>query len=123
MCFNILYKITKKKDICIIGFFAEAGIRLPALIKGLEFAQRSYGNLPWRDVVEPVAELAREGFVISKDLADEVSKNTDYEMLFAGPVNPGDRLQLHELTRTLDILAHYGAKGTIYILLHLQLCR
>ncbi|XP_011873692.1 PREDICTED: gamma-glutamyltranspeptidase 2-like [Vollenhovia emeryi] len=91
------------------GFFAEAGIRLPALLKGLEFAQRSYGNLPWRDVVEPVAELARQGFVVSKDLADEVARNTDYEMFYAGPLNPGDRLQLHELTKTLDIVAHYGA--------------
>ncbi|XP_024881206.1 glutathione hydrolase 7-like [Temnothorax curvispinosus] len=91
------------------GFFAEAGIRLPALLKGLEFAQRSYGSLAWRDVVEPVVELTREGFVISKDLADEVAKNTDYEIFYAGPLSPGDRLQLHELTRTLDIIAHYGA--------------
>ncbi|XP_077257869.1 glutathione hydrolase 7 isoform X2 [Temnothorax americanus] len=91
------------------GFFAEAGIRLPALLKGLEFAQRSYGSLSWRDVVEPVVELTREGFVISKDLADEVAKNTDYEIFYAGPLSPGDRLQLRELTRTLDIIAHYGA--------------
>lgn len=91
------------------GFFAKAGIRLPALLKGLEFAQRLYGNLPWRDVVEPTVELAREGFVISKDLADEVSRNTEYEIFYAGPLNPGDRLQLDDLTRTLDIVARYGA--------------
>lgn len=74
--------------------------------------------MPWHDVIEPVAELAREGFVISKDLADEVSKNTDYEIFYAGPLNPGDRLQLHELTRTLDIITHYGATGTVCILLY-----
>lgn len=90
---------------------------MPALLKGLEFTQRLYGNLPWQDVVEPVAELAREGFVISKDLADEVAKNTDYEIFYAGPLNPGDRLQLHELTRTLDIVAHYGVTGIVCILL------
>ncbi|XP_012537944.1 glutathione hydrolase 7-like isoform X2 [Monomorium pharaonis] len=92
-------------------FFAEAEIRLPALLKGLECAQKLYGNLPWRDVVEPTIELAREGFVISKDLADEVSKNTDYEIFYAGPLNPGDRLQLEELTRTLDIVARNGVKA------------
>jgi len=84
---------------------------LPALLKGLEFAQKSYGNLPWHDVIKPSIELAREGFVVSKDLVDEVSKNIDYEIF--NSLNPGDRLQLHELTRTLDIVAHYGAKGII----------
>jgi len=68
--------------------------------------------LPWSNVVEPIIELAREGFVISKDLADEVSK-TDYEIFSTGPLNPGDRLQLQELTKMLDIVAHYGAKGII----------
>lgn len=68
-------------------------------------------------MIEPVAELAREGFVISKDLADEVSKNIDYEIFYAGPLNPGDRLQLHELTKTLDIITH-GTTGIIWILLY-----
>ena len=71
--------------------------------------------MPWRNVVEPIVELAREGFVISKDLADEVSKNTDYEIFSTGPLNPGDRLQLQELTKMLDIVAHYGAKGIICV--------
>lgn len=86
---------------------------MPAVLKGLEFAQRAYGNLPWRNVVEPIIELAREGFVISKDLADEVSKNTDYEIFSTGPLNPGDRLQFQELTKMLDIVARNGAKGII----------
>ncbi|KMQ84763.1 trna-dihydrouridine synthase 4-like protein, partial [Lasius niger] len=91
------------------GFFAKAGLRLPALLKGLEFAHASYGKLPWHDVVEPSAKLAREGFVVSKDLVDEISKNTDYGMLYNGPSNPCV-LQLHELANTLDMVAKYGAK-------------
>jgi len=70
-------------------------------------------------VIEPIVELAREGFVISKDLADEVSKNIDYDIFYTGPLNPGDRLQLHELTKTLDIIIH-GTTGTVCIL---QLCQ
>ncbi|XP_072767225.1 glutathione hydrolase 7 [Anoplolepis gracilipes] len=105
------------------GFFAKAGIRLPALLKGLEFAHILYGNLPWVDIVKPSAKLAREGFVVSKDLVDEVSKNTDYGMIFNGPLNPGDILQLHELANTLDMVAEYGVKvfynGTLsYKILH-----
>ncbi|XP_011267272.3 glutathione hydrolase 7-like [Camponotus floridanus] len=92
------------------GFFAKAGIRLPALLKGLEFAHIIYGNLPWHDIVEPSAKLAREGFVVSKDLVDEVSRNTDYGTHYNGPLNPGDILQLHELANTLDMVAEYGVK-------------
>lgn len=92
------------------GFFAKAGIRLPALLRGLEFAQRSYGTLPWRDIVEPSAKLAREGFVVSKDFVDEVLKNTDYGALY-GPLNPGDTLQLQKLADTLDIVAQNGTEG------------
>lgn len=106
--YNIIYLYN-------IGFFAKAGLRLPALLKGLEFAHASYGKLPWHDVVEPSAKLAREGFVVSKDLVDEISKNTDYGMLYNGPSNPCI-LQLHELANTLDMVAKYGAKGTFYVL-------
>lgn len=89
---------------------------MPALLKGLEFAHTLHGNLPWHDIVEPSAKLAQEGFVISKDLVDEVSKNTDYGMYYNGPLNPGDILQLHELANTLDMVAKYGIKGTLYVL-------
>ncbi|XP_070153442.1 glutathione hydrolase 7 [Polyergus mexicanus] len=92
------------------GFFAKAGVRLPALLKGLEFAHILYGNLPWHDVVEPSIKLAREGFVVSKDLVDEISKNTDYGILYNGPLNPGDILQLHGLANTLDMVAEHGVK-------------
>lgn len=94
---------------------------MPALLKGLEFAHIFYGNLPWHDIVEPSAKLAREGFVVSKDLVDEVSRNTDYGTYYNGPLNPGDILQLHELANTLDMVAEYGVKGTLCIILSLQL--
>lgn len=89
---------------------------MPALLKGLEFAHILYGNLPWHDIVEPSAKLAREGFVVSKDLVDELSRNTDYGTHYNGPLNPGDILQLHELANTLDMVAEYGVKGTFYVL-------
>lgn len=101
------------------GSFGKAGTRLPALLRGLEFAHKSYGALPWYDIVEPSARLAREGFVVSKDFVDEVLKNTDYGTLY-GPLNPGDTLSLRELANTLDIVAEHGVKGIhLYIFLRL----
>jgi len=98
----------------LIGLFAKAGIRLPALLRGLEFAQKTYGSLPWRNIIQPSIKLARKGFIVSKDLADEISKNTNHRMLY-GSLNSGDTLQLHDLANTLDIVAEFGAEGAISI--------
>jgi gamma-glutamyltranspeptidase len=87
---------------------------LPALLRGLEFAQKTYGSLPWRNIVQPSVKLARKGFVVSKDFADEISGSTNYRMLY-GPVNSGDTLQLHDLANTLDIVAEFGAEGAISV--------
>ncbi|XP_012226222.1 glutathione hydrolase 7-like [Linepithema humile] len=87
----------------------EGEVRLPILLQGLEFVQESYGSLPWRDIVEPSVKLAREGFVVSKDFVNELSRNAHYGMLY-GSLNPGDTLRLSELANTLDIVAKYGSK-------------
>jgi len=104
----------KKSNILLnpICFFVEGEVRLPILLQGLEFVQRSYGSLPWYDVIKPSVKLAREGFVVSKDFVNEISKNAHYGMLY-GLLNPGDILRLPELANTLDIVAEYGSKGTV----------
>ncbi|KAG7190040.1 hypothetical protein KM043_006188 [Ampulex compressa] len=89
------------------GTFAKKGIRLPAVLKGLELAHLSYGLLPWRKVIEPAVNLAREGFVVSKELASEVSKDLDYES-FYGHLNAGDILKLDDVAETLNYVAQYG---------------
>lgn len=100
-----------------ICFFAAGDeIHLPILLQGLEFVQKSYGSLPWHDIVKPSVKLAREGFVVSKDFVNEISKNAHYSMLY-GSLNPGEILHLPKLADTLDIVAKYGSKGTI------QICR
>ena len=36
-------------------------------------ASQKYGRLPWRDLVEPAIELARDGFQISDAVADALT--------------------------------------------------
>ena len=42
---------------------------VPGTVRGLGLAHSKYGKLPWADLVQPAAQLAREGFVITETLA------------------------------------------------------
>jgi gamma-glutamyltranspeptidase/glutathione hydrolase/leukotriene-C4 hydrolase len=44
-------------------------VGVPGELRGLEEAHRLYGKLPWGELVEPVAELARSGWQVSRELA------------------------------------------------------
>ncbi|XP_076240796.1 glutathione hydrolase 7 [Calliopsis andreniformis] len=87
--------------------FAQNGIRLPAVLKGLEYAHTLKGKLPWSEIVKPSVALATEGFVVSKELETEISKNTNYEILY-GHLSAGDILKLHDLGDTLNAVAQNG---------------
>ncbi|XP_015597521.1 glutathione hydrolase 7 [Cephus cinctus] len=114
--YMMIYNHRDQTDPLIIDFanntisdlFAARSIRIPALLRGLEFAQTSWGNLPWYKVVKPLADLARNGFVVSKEFAYEISKNTEYANLY-GNINPGEILLLPTLAETLDAVAEFGA--------------
>ncbi|XP_043664824.1 glutathione hydrolase proenzyme-like isoform X3 [Vespula pensylvanica] len=89
------------------GIFGTIGMRLPAVLKGLECAHILKGVLPWNEIIEPAAKLARTGFVVSKELEYELSNNSDYGMLY-GHINAGDTLILNDLADTLDAVAKNG---------------
>ena len=86
----------------------ENGMRIPAVLRGLEHAHALRGKLPWSELVKPSVTLAAEGFVVSKELATEVSKNINYEVLY-GQLNAGDILKLHDLSDTLNAVAQHGS--------------
>ncbi len=96
---------------------------VPGTPRGLELAHRRLGRLPWRDVVRPAVELARNGFVASDALARSLNRELEREMhLYAASVaaykkpngSPwvaGDTLRLPDLARTLDAIATSGANA------------
>ncbi|KAK2586188.1 hypothetical protein KPH14_001453 [Odynerus spinipes] len=104
------------------GIFGMIGMRIPAVLKGLEFAHALRGVLPWYEVIEPAAKLARTGFVVSKELEYELSNNSDYGILY-GHINAGDILILHDLADTLDAVAHNGTIALYNGTLSLKLLR
>lgn len=61
------------KDASLVGYKA---IGVPGTIAGLALANKRYGKLPWRDVVEPARKLAADGFVVSQYLANSLHWKT-----------------------------------------------
>jgi gamma-glutamyltranspeptidase/glutathione hydrolase len=47
---------------------------VPGTVRGLALAHRRWGKRPWEEVVRPAVRLAREGFVISDDLAGSLNR-------------------------------------------------
>lgn len=94
--------------------FLQNGIRIPAVLRGLEYAHTLKGKLPWSEIVKPSVSLAKEGFVVSKELASEVSKNIDYEILY-GHISAGDILKLHDLSNLLNAVGLEGTNGTVIL--------
>ena len=101
-----------------------ASCAVPGAGAGLEAVHRTYGRLPWRVVVEPALELARDGIELNRAQAhlhailDLILRHTSegrrlYSRPDGGRLQPGDRLRLPDLGRTLEQIADEGA-GCLY---------
>ncbi len=84
----------------------------PASSRGLEHAHRTFGKLPWRDLVEPAVTLARDGVVLDSFHASEMAGVTRLMADYAGKV-PDTNAALREgMTATLGTFRK--ADGTTY---------
>ncbi len=102
-------------DLSTIGHLS-AGV--PGTVAGLYLAHCEYGTLPWSDLIEPAAELARNGFPVSKKLARSFEHIEAYLQdylglaVFTGPDGripaPGDTMIQADLARTLKRLEARG---------------
>jgi gamma-glutamyltranspeptidase/glutathione hydrolase len=93
---------------------------VPGTVAGLALAHQRFGKLPWKDVVQPSADLAARGFAMSASLARSLNAEVD------GPMRPfsasvaaygkpgggawaaGDRLVLPDLGKSLAAIAAGG---------------
>ena len=105
-------------DASLIGHRA-AGV--PGTVAGLWEVHRRYGTRPWRELLQPAIELARDGFVPHPQLRERVAESLpDYAgrtnfaawfgALAAAPPAGGDgRFRQPALARTLQRIAREGA--------------
>ena len=91
---------------------------VPSNLKGYEALHRAYGRLPWKDVVMPALELARDGFIADEEftwLLDTLSDRLEYpstkRVFFPSgpPPQNGDVFRQPDLARTLTRVATEGA--------------
>ncbi|XP_074538262.1 glutathione hydrolase 7 [Halichoeres trimaculatus] len=55
-------------------------VGVPGMLSGLHQAHQLYGRMPWRDVVSMAADVARNGFNVTHDLAAALAQAKDQNM-------------------------------------------
>ena len=98
------------EDMSLVGYKA---IGVPGSVAGLAYAQKNYGQLPLAQIMAPAIKLARDGFVLAwedaEDLKDkDLAKFPESRRIFqrnGNLFNAGDILKQPELARTLERIA------------------
>ncbi|KAI9292557.1 hypothetical protein K502DRAFT_325737 [Neoconidiobolus thromboides FSU 785] len=102
--------------------FGGTAVGVPGEIKGFELAHQRYGNLKWRQLIEPSIKLARSGFPVGKQLAYYLKSNKQYIDASTGfrevfinqkdeLAKEGDIVYRKNLADTLEIIAKEGSDG------------
>jgi gamma-glutamyltranspeptidase/glutathione hydrolase len=92
-------------------------VSTPGNANAWETLAKAHGRLPWARLLAPAIKLADEGFVISahtaKHIQSEFAAFPEHAKRIYGkdgkPLQAGDRLEQHELARSLRLLAEQGA--------------
>ncbi len=106
------------KGASLVGYRA---VGVPGTVAGLALAQRRYGRLSWRQVIEPARCLAADGFVVSPALAQSLQNAAQTPLgRFAEsrrvflrngkPFQAGEVLLQPDLAATLGRLQQYGPR-------------
>ena len=100
------------------------GIGVPGTVAGLAVALEKYGSgrFTLAQILKPAIELARDGFVITDDMADTLSdmyrrmsrwpnSTKAFSRVDGTPLQEGDRLVQADLAETLSAIAEQGPRG------------
>lgn len=92
-------------------------VGVPGMLSGMHQAHQLYGRMPWKDVVTMAADVAREGFNVTHDLAEALAKveaanvSASFRELFlpgGQPPLPGLLSRRLDLAAVLDAVADQG---------------
>lgn len=98
--------------------FSHLSSGVPGTVAGLHEAHRRYGSLPWERLLAPAIALARDGIIVSHDLANLLSSRRErlggnpaalkYFYKNGVPYEAGERLRQADLENTLRLIADEG---------------
>jgi gamma-glutamyltranspeptidase/glutathione hydrolase len=92
---------------------------VPGTVAGFYYAHEKFGKLPWKRVVQPAVDLARDGIIVNQDLAANL-KNRQQRMCVDDatcayfykpgkvPYEMGERFIQTDLAATLQLIADEG---------------
>ena len=96
-------------------------VGVPGTVKGLHLAWEEHGKLPWKTLVEPAINLARDGIVVthglSRSLKGVLPRMAQYPASMAQfsnngtPFEAGELLKQTDLADTLERIANNGPDG------------
>lgn len=101
--------------------FSRAAAGVPGTVAGLLHAHSRYGRLPLREVMSPAIRLAKQGFLVTGDLAYQLSHaqrlhdNSESLRVYFKPdgsaYQAGERLVQKDLAWSLGQIVQYGRKA------------
>jgi len=105
-----------------LSTFHGLAIGTPGTVMGLEHARKTYGTLSREQLIAPAIKLAKDGIVVTADLAnslnalkDRLSKWPNTRDIFfkkdGSNYQPGDILKQEDLAKTLSIISKEGEEG------------
>lgn len=93
---------------------------VPGTVDGLISIHSKYGKLPFRSVVQPAIDLARNGFPVTREQAEDLNHNRE-RFIKKNHSRPafvrdsewkvGDTLKQNDLARTLELIRDKGREG------------
>jgi len=99
--------------------YMHKSVAVPGTVRGFALAHQRFGTLPWSQLLLPAVALARDGFLIDRNLADLMNtyltaapQHAEFQRVFGKPGGglwtAGDRLIQRDLAPTLQLLADKG---------------
>lgn len=93
---------------------------VPGTVDGMLNIHSKYGNLLFRDVIQPAIDLAARGFPVTRGQAEDLNRSrgrflemNQFRVAFVkdSPWTEGDTLVQPELARTLELIRDNGREG------------
>lgn len=111
------------EDVNLSNVYGGKSVAVPGDVAGLLYALEHYGTMTPRQVISPAAQLAREGFVVTPLLHDDMAEHTPQLKQYGDgwkiylkdgePYPVGSILRNPDLADTLDKIAE-GGKDAFY---------
>lgn len=98
--------------------FGVHSVGVPGSVAGIMEVYKKFGSLPFKELVQPAIDLARNGFKVSKMQASALNgtrkrfqKANNYTIAFDAEWKEGDIIKLEELAQTLERIRDNGMDG------------